>query len=54
MEKNPNFVPPDEEDDLDVEYDNDGNPIYIPKKKVSSDVLLSYLANAIYEYFACT
>ena len=34
MEENPNFVPPEEDDDMEVEYDADGNPIYTPKKKV--------------------
>ena len=34
MEENPNFVPPEEEEDMDVEYDEDGNPVYTPKKKV--------------------
>ena len=34
MEENPNFVSPEEEEDMEVEYDEDGNPIYTPKKKI--------------------
>lgn len=34
MEENPNFVSPEEDDDMEVEYDDDGNPIYTPKKKI--------------------
>ena len=34
MEENPNFVAPEDEEEMDVEYDDDGNPIYTPKKKV--------------------
>ena len=35
MEENPNFVSPEDEEDMEVDYDDDGNPIYTPKKKVT-------------------
>lgn len=47
MEENPNFVSPEEDDDMEVEYDDDGNPIYTPKKKVETSFILLLDKNSV-------